>query len=232
MSPCLYLGPKKGLEFFTEHPLISLEITSLSVISSAGAWALSTHADNGWFWWLSSDIPSHWRGGTSWGLATLRTCLHLQTQPLHMGQRVSMLFLFISMTSSSATGSAMSTPGLSAAAWPLPGCSASALTSLHERSSRIARDKNRCESYRNKANTLACCFLFSTILDLNFMAPKLQRGEDTNTTGLSQPAISRNSGGEDSRGCSTCGREHHFCVELNGEEKMTVWFSMEALALW
>lgn len=75
-------------------------------------------------------------------------------------------------------GDAVTTAELLVVVWLLPGFLAHVLRSLHKRSSCIARDNNRCESYRKQANTEACCFLFNMLLDLNFMTQKHQRGEN------------------------------------------------------
>lgn len=132
--------------------------------------------------------PSQWRGsGTCCGLDTpstlalLRTRLHPLTPgtprspkamaPLHVVP-------FPLCDSRAALLAITSTPQLGAGVRLLPDCPAPALGSLHKCCSGVVRDNNRHESHRNKANTEACCFLFTRILDFNFLVQKLHGEED------------------------------------------------------
>lgn len=161
-------------------------MTRLSVIPPPGEQALGHCSDRGLLMGMELRNPSQWRGsGTCCGLDTpstlalLRTRLHPLTPgtprspkgmaPLHV--------VPLPLCDSRAALLAItSTPELGAGVRLLPDCPAPALGSLHKCCSGVVRDNNRRESHRNKANTEACCFLFTRILDFNFLVQKLGRG--------------------------------------------------------
>lgn len=132
-------------------------------------------------------------------VAILRTCCtcSLWGPPaLPRGWQLSMWFLLF-CDSFQALLAITSPPELGAELWLLPG-----LGSLHKCGSGIVRHNNRPESYRNKANAEACCFLFSRLLDFSWMAQQLCRDEDTFPRGVC-PSLPLPGA------CST--QEHHGC---------------------
>lgn len=146
-------------------------------------------------------------------LGTCCTCSLWGPPALPRGWHLSMWFLLF-CDSFQALLAITSPPELGAELWLLPG-----LGSLHKCGSDIVRHNNRPESYRNKANAEACCFLFSRLLDFSWMAQQLCRDKDTFPCGVCPSLLLPGA-------CST--QEHHGWCRIEQREDGHI-FTMKAL---
>lgn len=227
MSAYLYLDPKKGCKF-SKGPLVPLEMTSVSAVPPSGDQALGHCSDRGSWWWWSSGTPSQLRGQDPPSmLAILRTscsCSLRALLTLQRGWHLCTGFLFLSVTPDKhcwqpELGAAV---GLLPPPQPLP---------WHP-CTGVGRDDNGPESYRNQANTEACCLLF-TRLWISILWHRKSAGRKTlfllaTTRCLSQAALARAlQRGKDHGWCwaEQRGDGHIFSMELCGKSDLSLLFS-------
>lgn len=170
--------------------------------------------------------------GTSWGWAPL-PCWPCSGRAGHAQDILALLTVGSPCSKGHGTSALVpwcqwfqtSTPGLEL----LCGCcqTPSPCLRIQINAAQALRDNNRCEFYRNKANTEASCFLFSGLLDFSVMAQKLMKKDEATFPRAVCPSLPLP--GVCSRGKDPgCGQQHHgWCGTEQREDGHT--FTMEAL---